>query len=154
MCKGCYACVLNGENYCPLKDDRVTLYYGKNEDVFYYKLLARSHIKNKKAVIIDFDEGIKFENFDSVVEVFGDRSVIAISTKGHTKDHIAYLIDGEIPYLIVGDAELTKEAVNKGLYVNSDYGKKGEADARESADDLREFIGNHDELKVFYSHDV
>lgn len=57
-------------------------------------------------------------------------------------------------YLIAGDAELTKEAVKNDLYVNSDYGKKGEKDARESADKIRNFITKNPEVEIYYSHDV
>jgi len=63
-------------------------------------------------------------------------------------------LKGKRKQLIAGDAELTKEAVSNGLYVNSDYGKKGEKDARESAEKIRDFSRKHPEVEVCYSHDL
>lgn len=132
----------------------VSVSYGSGEHNFYYCLLTRQHLKGKRTHLIDFNQGFSFEGFDRAIDIFGDGSFIALSTKGHTKDHISYLVNGKKMYLIAGDAELTKEAVRKGLYVNSDYGKKGEKDARESADKIRSFSSRYPEVEIYYSHDV
>ena len=132
----------------------VSVSFGKGENSFYYCLLTRKHLKGRRKHLIDFDQGVSFEGFDRVIDIFGDSSFLAISTKGHTKDHISYLVNGKKMYLIAGDAELTKEAVSNGLYVNSDYGKKGEKDARESAEKIRAFSRKYPEVEVIYSHDL
>lgn len=137
----------------PYLNDNTTLYYGKNEDIFFYKVLTKKHMKEKNKSLIDFTEGIPMGPFENVIDVFGDNSLLAISTKGHTKDHIAYLVNGDTPYLIIGDAELTKETTKNCIYVNSDYGKRGEKDARESADKIRKFCEMHPEIVLCYSHD-
>jgi len=131
----------------------VSVSYGKGENSFYYWLLTKNHLKGKRKHLIDFDKGFSFEGFDRVIDIFGDGSFLALSTKGHTKDHISYLVNGKKMYLIAGDAELTKESVRNGLYVNSDYGKKGEKDARESAEKIRDFSSKYPEIEVCYSHD-
>lgn len=59
--------------------------------------------------MVDSHQGKPFEGFDRVIDIFDDSSFLAISTKGHAKDHIAYLVNGKKMYLIAGDAELTKE---------------------------------------------
>jgi glyoxylase-like metal-dependent hydrolase (beta-lactamase superfamily II) len=137
----------------PYLNDNTTLYYGRNEDIFYYKVLTKKHVKEKNMSLIDFTEGIPMGPFDKVIDVFGDNSLFAISTKGHTKDHIAYLVNGDKPYLIIGDAELTKETTKNGIYVYSDYEKRGEKDARESANNIRKFLEIRPEIVVCYSHD-
>lgn len=134
--------------------DQVSVSYGKGEHSFFYWLLTRKHLQGKRKQLIDFDQGFSFEGFDRAIDIFGDGSFLALSTKGHTKDHISYLLNGKKMYLIAGDAELTKEAVSKGLYVNSDYGKKGEKDARESAERIRAFTTKYPEVEVCYSHDI
>lgn len=138
----------------PYLNDDVIVYYGKKEDTFYYKILTKKHLKNKKESLIDFTEGVELDPFDNVIDVFGDQSLFAISTKGHTKDHIAYLINGVKPYLIIGDAELTKETTQRGIYISSDYGEEGEKDARESAEKIRSFCKMYPEVEVWYSHDL
>lgn len=134
--------------------DNVSVCYGKDENTFYYNLLTRRHLKGKTQRLIDFDQGFSFEGFERVIDIFGDQSFLAISTKGHTKDHISYLVNGKKTYLLVGDAELTRDVVEKGWFVNSDYGKKGEKDARESAENIRAFSAKYPEVEICYSHDL
>lgn len=133
--------------------DGIDVYFGKEEDNFYYNMLVGKHIKGKKKVLIDFEKGVDFGPFDKAIDVFGDNSLIAISTKGHTKDHIAYFVNGIKPYFIVGDAELSEEDAMNGVYINSDYGKKGEGDVRESAHRVRSFAKEHPEVVMLYSHE-
>lgn len=126
--------------------DHISVSYGLGENSFYYCLLTRKHLKGKRKLLIDFNKGFPFEGFDRVIDIFGDGSFLAISTKGHTKDHIAYLVNGKKMYLIAGDSELTKEAISNGLYVNSDYGKQGEK--------IRAFSSKYPEVEIYYSHDI
>lgn len=134
--------------------DHVSVSYGKGEHSLYYRLITRNHLKGKRKRLVDFEKGFSFEGFDRVVDIFGDKSFFAISTKGHTKDHISYLVNGKKMYLMVGDAELTEETISRGLYVNSDYGRKGEKDARESAQKIRAFCSKYPDVEVNYSHDL
>lgn len=134
-----------------LKED-VEVYLGKLEDTPYYHMVTGNHLKGRTKKILDFSKGFNFEGFDRVIDVFGDKSILAISTKGHTRDHIGYLINGEKIYFVVGDAELTEIDAKRGIYINSDYGKKGELDARISADKIRAFIKRYPEIEVLYSH--
>jgi glyoxylase-like metal-dependent hydrolase (beta-lactamase superfamily II) len=66
--------------------------------------------KGQKAIILIkiFDtNGFSLESFEKALDVFNDGSLFAVSTPGHTKDHIAYLIDNQPrPEFIVGDAVL------------------------------------------------
>ena len=136
----------------PYLDDKAEVHYGKRENTFFYSLLTRAHLKHKKVTPLDLDEGVEAPPFDKVLDVFGDRSLFAVSTRGHTVDHISYLLNGKKPFLMVGDAELTKAVSRTGTYVNSDYGRKGESDARDSADRIREFMVRYPQAVACYSH--
>ena len=134
-------------------DDKAEVYYGKKENTFFYKLLTHTHLKHKKANLLDLDKGVEVPPFKRVLDIFGDQSLFAVSTRGHTVDHISYLLNGKKPYLMIGDAELTKDISRAGTYVNSDYGKRGETDARDSADQIREFTRKYPQVVACYSHD-
>ncbi len=118
----------------PYLTHKSKVHYGKKENTFFYNLLTSSHLKHKIITTLDLDKGVEVLPFKKVIDVFGDRSLFALSTRGHTVDHISYLLNGKKPYLMIGDAELTKAVSKTGMYVNSDYGKRGEEDARNSAE--------------------
>jgi glyoxylase-like metal-dependent hydrolase (beta-lactamase superfamily II) len=131
-------------------------YYGKKENSFYYRRLTTgSHLKNKKKTyLLDFDEGVSIAPFDKVLDVFGDGTFWALSTPGHTKDHISYLINTtKAPILLTGDAELTKWGMENGVLMGTDYGKRGEADVRQSAEMIRAFRTIHPQVEIWFSHD-
>lgn len=92
--------------------DQMIVHYGKKEDTRFYDLLTKRHLKGKNKQLIDFENAFAFEDFERVIDVFGDASFFALSTKGHTKDHISYLLNGDKTYLIVGDAELTLSLIH------------------------------------------
>lgn len=53
---------------------------------------------------INFDKGFALYPFESVVDIYGDGSIFAISTSGHTDGHVSYLINCETgPKLVTGD---------------------------------------------------
>jgi len=95
----------------PVISDDCNVYFGKKENSFYYRRLTTgSHLKGKKKVhLLDFYEAGSIAAFDRALNIFGDGTFGALSTPGHTRDHIAYLINiAQTPVLITGDAELTK----------------------------------------------
>jgi len=134
-----------------------SIYFGKKENSFYYHRLATgNYLKNRENVyLLDFEDGVSLAPFEKALDIFGDGSFWALSTPGHTKDHIAYLINCEdAPILITGDAELSTWGMENGVMMGSDYGEEGEADARRSAEMLREFKEAYPEAQVWFSHDV
>jgi glyoxylase-like metal-dependent hydrolase (beta-lactamase superfamily II) len=105
--------------------------------------------------LIDFNKGFSLAPFKKVIDIFGDGSFWAISTPGHTNDHISYLVNiKDSPVLIVGDAELTKWAMENGIIVNTDYGKKGRKDVLQSAKAIREFHKLFPQVEIHFSHDT
>ena len=131
------------------------VYYGKKEDTFYYRFIVGGHFKGKKVQLLDFEkDGSAMDPFEKVLDVFGDESLFAISTPGHTRDHISYLINAKPkPRFVVGDAELNRWAVERGIKVNSDYGEVGRRDVYGSSERIRRFLEKYPEVEVSYSHD-
>ena len=92
--------------------------------------------------------------FEKVLDIFGDGTFFAISTSGHTKDHISYLINTTPkPKLVIGDAELSSWGMVHAVLMNSDYGEEGEAAVCDSAKKIRKFCANHPQAEIWFSHD-
>ena len=75
----------------PSLNSNCSVYLGKKEYSFYYRLVAGRHLKGKKVILLDFDtHGFPLRPFEKVLDIFSDGSFFAVSTPGHTIDHIAY----------------------------------------------------------------
>jgi len=131
------------------------VFFGKKENNFYYRLIAGRHLKGKNIHLLDFaTNGFALDPFEKVLDAFNDGSFFAISTPGHTKDHIAYLINTQpTPQFIIGDAELNRWAVENGIKVNTDYGKQGKKDVYYSSGMIQQFLKLYPTIEVHYSHD-
>ena len=139
----------------PSLNSNCKVFYGKKENNFYYRLLAGKHFKGKTINLIDFEtDGFSLNPFSKIIDIFNDGSFFAISTPGHTKDHIAYLVNAlPAPQFIVGDAELNRWAVEFGIKVNTDYGKQGKIDVYNSSKMIQKFLKLNPMVEVQYSHD-
>ena len=104
---------------------------------------------------MDFEtNGFSLGPFEKVLDVFNDGSFFAVSTPGHTKDHIAYLINNQpTPQFIVGDAEINRWTMENGIKVNTDYGKQGKLDVYKSSGMIQKFLKLYPNIEVQYSHD-
>jgi glyoxylase-like metal-dependent hydrolase (beta-lactamase superfamily II) len=113
------------------------------------------HLLGKQNIhLLDVDMGVLIAPFVRVLNVFGDGTFWALSTPGHTRDHLAYLINTfPTPKLIVGDAELTRWGMENGVFMNSDYRRKGLMDAQHSAKMIREFHAMYPFVPIWFSHD-
>lgn len=136
--------------------DGCNVYFGKKENSFYYRHLATgSHLKGKNNVhLLDFDRADSMAPFDRVFDIFGDGTFWALSTPGHTKDHVAYLINAtQTPILIAGDALLTKWGMEQNVLMDTDYGRKGKEDVLHSDQMIRTFHETYPQAEVWFSHD-
>ncbi|MCP4130104.1 MAG: MBL fold metallo-hydrolase [bacterium] len=133
-----------------------SIYYGKKENSFYYRGAVGNHLKAKKNIhLLDLSSGASLAPFHRVLDLFGDGTFWALSTPGHTKDHIAYLINcAPAPILIVGDAELNKWGMENEVLMNTDYGKKGQIAVQESAQMIRDFHKMYPQVQIWFSHDT
>lgn len=89
--------------------------------------------------------------FEGVIDIFGDGSVWALRTPGHSPGSTTYLVmatDG--PKLVVGDAVHTRLGWEAGL--PQPLPAQARADAEASSERLRRFAAAHPEVEVFLGH--
>ena len=131
----------------------IPLFAGKGDEFHYYPFLYTSNHMDKVKQLqeLDFARGTALEGFNKVLDVFGDQSLLAIATPGHSKGHASYLLhttQGII--LLTGDASHTRYGFEHGI-------APGWVDDRElaqkSLQQLRDFAKRHPEVKVIYGHE-
>lgn len=133
--------------------DAVTV-FGKKENSFFYKLQCGPYLKNRKDIkTLDFDKGKELGPFSKVIDLFGDCSILAISSPGHSEDHISYFVnDSENPTLIVGDLTISEEYFNRGIEINPDSSKRDSAILKKSLKEFGDFKKNYPQVKICFSH--
>jgi glyoxylase-like metal-dependent hydrolase (beta-lactamase superfamily II) len=99
--------------------------------------------------MMDFDKEIaKTFPIGKAIDIFGDQTVWAISTPGHSKGHISYLVNTEDrPVLIAGDACI----LNKSLEIGAGPGTSS-ADielAQKTLDKICTFVRNNTYVEVW-----
>lgn len=131
------------------------VYFGKRERGLLSRLLCSNHLAGRSFVhLLDMLEGKALAPFSHVIDVFGDATLWAISTPGHTPDHLAYLINTTPnPVLVVGDAELTTWAMQEGILVSTTQGSRGRREVRRSASMIRAFHAEYPDAQIWFSHD-
>ena len=89
--------------------------------------------------------------FAGVLDVFGDGSIWAISTPGHSAGSTAYLVNAvDGPKLVVGDAVSTRLGWEQQM--PQPVAPAARAAAETSAERLRSFAAAHPNLEVFLGH--
>jgi glyoxylase-like metal-dependent hydrolase (beta-lactamase superfamily II) len=139
----------------PALSSQVHVYYGKQERTFLSRLLCGNHLKEKYSIhLLDRGAGRALAPFTGALDVFGDGTFWAVSTPGHTRDHLAYLINtAPTPVLIVGDAELTTWAMQDEILVSAVDGARGKREVQRSATKIREFHATYPNVQIWFSHD-
>jgi glyoxylase-like metal-dependent hydrolase (beta-lactamase superfamily II) len=135
-------------------ENDIVIIMDKNEPKGIPKFFVSRHFKNKNNIkYLDFDSSINLFPFDKVLDIFGDCSILAISTRGHTAGHVSYLINDSIqPLLIVGDAIMNQEALELGIESFA-IGKKAKIMVKESHRRIEGFLSNNPKVKIVYTHD-
>jgi glyoxylase-like metal-dependent hydrolase (beta-lactamase superfamily II) len=140
------------------KDASIRYVTGKDETYFMVnkKFLFRSP---------DFLEGVEtlheidFTNANALdmpivgkcADVFADGSLWAISTAGHTKGHVSFLVNSEQgPVLVTGDACLVKDSFDMGIGPGTYSSNLQEA--QKSLERLLEFTKKYPDIKVVCGH--
>ena len=98
---------LHGDHTSGLVDlpARVPAVFGRGEDTFMQKAMIGDHLDGRPLYALSFDQGHALPPFERVLDLLGDGSIWAISTRGHSPNHVSYLINAEAgPVLITGDA--------------------------------------------------
>lgn len=139
----------------PALPSRSRVYYGRQERTFLSRLLCGNHFTEKSSIhLLDMGTGKALSPFSHVIDVFGDGTLWAVSTPGHTRDHLAYLINtAPTPILIVGDAELTTWAMQDEILVSASNGARGKRWVQRSADMIRTFHATYPHVQIWFSHD-
>ncbi len=101
---------------------------------------------------IDFAKAPRVENLGAVFDVFGDGSVWAIHTPGHSAGHMSFLVNTPSgPALITGDASHT----GYGFKNNIAPGKmQNHAEGEATLARLRDFAARYPKMRVLYGHDT
>ena len=102
---------------------------------------------------IDFAAGIDLPPFGKGIDVFGDGSLWAISSSGHSRGQVMYFINGiENQVLVTGDACNTLYQFESGIgpgYFSSDLEQ-----AQDVLDQIIVFKELYPEVKLVFGHDL
>lgn len=103
---------------------------------------------------LDFARGVPMPPFASAIDVWGDGSLWAIATPGHSRGHVSFVVNARSgPALLVGDASHYTWAFEHGI------GPRGptaadEARGQDSLDRLRAFAAAYPEVRLVFGHDA
>lgn len=101
---------------------------------------------------IDFKDADNMPPLGKCVDIFDDGSLWAISTPGHTKGHISFLINSKTPILIAGDVCFIKSSFEKGAGPSS-YTEDAKVNQK-SLDRIIEFKKTYPQIKVICGHET
>jgi len=128
---------------------------GKNERYVNFRFFMQSdHLAGiDELQEIDFAEGIDLPPLGKAVDLFGDGSLWAISSSGHSAGHVVFLINGiDEQVLFTGDACNDHYQFETGIgpgYYSSDL--EGGQDVLEQ---IILFKERYPEVKLVYGHDL
>ena len=128
---------------------------GEDERYINFRFFMQSgHLAGLEALYeIDFDQGIDLPPFGKCVDLFGDGSLWAIESSGHSNGHVMYFINGVDEQVIVtGDACNDQYQFDTGIgpgYFSSDPGK-----AQKVLESILIFKERYPEVKLVYGHDL
>ncbi|MBU3172446.1 MBL fold metallo-hydrolase [Clostridium estertheticum] len=139
----------------PSLPNEIPYVYGNGErEESFFPFVYSNFFKNKIDLQkIDFLKGQDMPILGKCVDVFGDGSFWAISTPGHTKGHISYIVNGnETKSLITGDVCISK----KGFELGVETGKfsLNIEQGRESFLKIKEFIKYYPYTKIIFGHET
>lgn len=127
--------------------------FGKNENWFLARAFIGDHFYGKKNLkTIDFMNVQAMPPLGPAVDVFGDGSLWAVSTPGHTRDHISYVVNAKTgPVLLTGDAShfswaFENDVAPRGL--NNDDTEM----AQRSLEQLINFTEEYPRVKIIFGH--
>jgi N-acyl homoserine lactone hydrolase len=128
---------------------------GKNERYVNFRFFMQSdHLAGIDALYeIDFTKGIDLPPLGKAVDLFGDGSLWAISSSGHSAGHVIFLINGiDEQVLFTGDAcndhYQFETGIGPGFYSSDLEG------GQEVLDQIILFKERYPEVKLVYGHDL
>jgi N-acyl homoserine lactone hydrolase len=134
---------------------RIPYVAGKNERYINFRFFMQSdHLAGIDALLeIDFAEGIDLPPLGKGVDVFGDGSLWAISSSGHSAGHVIFLINGiDEQVLFTGDACNDQYQFETGIGPGS-YSSDLEG-GQEVLERIILFKERYPKVKLVYGHDL
>lgn len=139
----------------PALPDNLIYVAGKGERSYSAKwLIDFNHYKKSDIIyMLDFTKSdSKTFPIGKAIDIFGDQTVWAISTPGHSKGHVSYLINREdSPVLIAGDACILNK--NLELGVGSGTSAADKKQDQETLSKICAFIESNPNVEVWCGHD-
>lgn len=128
---------------------------GKGESSLSIPLLLKpKHFRKGDTIhFLDFSAGYAADSgIGRVIDIFGDGSVWAISTPGHSKGHVSYLVNTTGgPVLIAGDALMDYRSIELGAGPGKCLDSRDRAE--KSFSRLTDFIRKHPDVRLLAGHD-
>lgn len=128
--------------------------FGKGENWFLARAFIGDHFDGKNNFkIIDFTNVQAMLPLGPAVDILGDGSLWAVSTPGHTRDHISYVVNTKTgPVLLTGDAcqfnwAFENDVAPRGL------NKADTTLAQKSLEQLIAFGIKYPKVKIIFGHE-
>jgi glyoxylase-like metal-dependent hydrolase (beta-lactamase superfamily II) len=127
--------------------------FGHGEDGFLGRLAVGSHFAGKQNLeVLDYAGVSPVAPLGAAIDLLGDGSLWAISTPGHTPGHTSYLVNGDEPVLLVGDASHFRWAFEHDVPPRSMTSGDG-VHAAESLAQLRRFAAHYPQVRLVFGHE-
>jgi N-acyl homoserine lactone hydrolase len=128
--------------------------FGKQEAGFLGRVAAGSHFSGKPRLkTLDYAGIQRMAPLGPAIDLLGDGSLWAISTPGHTPDHTSYLVNGDPPTLLVGDASHFAWAFEHDIAPRV-FPSNDRARAVESLAGLRRFAARYPRVRIVFGHEL
>jgi glyoxylase-like metal-dependent hydrolase (beta-lactamase superfamily II) len=127
--------------------------FGKAENWFLARAFIGDHFANKKNLrTIDFTNVKDMPPLGSAIDIFGDGSLWAVSTPGHTRDHISYVVNAKSgPVLLAGDASQFRWAFENNVAPRG-LNRADTTLAQRSLEQLFAFSTTYPKVKIIFGH--
>jgi N-acyl homoserine lactone hydrolase len=133
----------------------VELVTGPGEADDAYQVFGFGHIPASATLReLDFEGAPVLAPLGPALDLFGDGSLWAISTPGHSRGHVSFVVNAEHgPVLLAGDASHFRCGFEHGIGPAAPEVDE-ELRAQESLDRLRAFADRHPQVQVFLGHEA
>ena len=127
--------------------------FGAGEDGFLGRVAVGSHFAGKRLKTLNYDRASAMPPLGRSIDLLGDGSLWAIATPGHTPGHTSYLVNGERPTLIVGDASHFAWAFEHDVPPRA-MTRADAARAAVSLAELRQFAARYPRVRLVFGHEI
>jgi glyoxylase-like metal-dependent hydrolase (beta-lactamase superfamily II) len=127
--------------------------FARNESGFLARVAVGSHFDGKPRLeTFDYASVAPIPPLGPSIDLLGDGSLWAISTPGHTPDHTSYLVNGDPPTLLVGDAPHFAWAFEHDVAPRA-WSSADRPRAVESLRQLRSFADHYPQVRLLFGHE-